>query len=139
MDESVSAFVSRYRALGLTGTPAPPEEVDALERQLGLVFPKSYRAFLFILGRDGGPDFVGTDCTIRHLPKLRGAAEDLLRACGSSFQLPDKAVVFFMHQGYTFAYFVANGRTEDPPVFLYTEGDREPTQKADTFSAWLEL
>jgi hypothetical protein len=139
MDDSVRAFLSRYKALGLTGEPATPEEVEVLEQQLRVAFPAAYKAFLLILGRDGGPDHVGSDCTTDDLPRLRGWAEELLENCGSPFHLPTKAVVFLMHQGYAFTYFVADGRTDDPPVFSYLEGSLGPVQKAETFSAWLEL
>jgi SMI1-KNR4 cell-wall len=139
MTDSIAAFVSRYKALGLTGTPAALHEVEALERQLGVVFPEAYKAFLLILGRDGGPDFVGSDCTIGEVPTLREGAERLLRAQGSPFRLPEQAVVFLMHQGYSFLFFVADGTVEDPPVFAYLEGDPGPIQKAESFSAWLAL
>jgi hypothetical protein len=139
MDDTVAAFVARYKAMGLKGTPATPQEVTALEQQLGVVFPAAYKAFLFILGRDGGPDFIGLDCTIRHLPSLREGAEELLQEFGSPFPLPEKAVVFLMNQGYYFVYFVAEQMMEDPPVFAYLEGHSMPVQKADTFSAWLAL
>src|SRR5215472_16251878 len=130
MNESVEAFVSRYRALGLDGTPATPEEIAALERQFGVVFPAAYKAFLLILGRDGGADFIGSDCTIRSVPTLREGAEKLLRSRGCRFGLPEKAVVFLMHQGYFFIYFVADGTAEDPPIYAYREGDEVPSQKA---------
>jgi hypothetical protein len=139
MDDSIAAFVSRYEALGLSGTPATLQEVEALERRVGVVFPAAYKAFLLILGRDGGPDFVGPDCTIRHLPGLREGATELLRSQGLPFQLPERAVVFLMHQGYFFVFFVADGKAEDPPVFAYREGDAAPSLKAESFSAWLQL
>lgn len=117
MDNGVRSFVTRYRALGLTGTPAAPEEVEGLERRLGVTFPSAYKAFLLILGCDGGPDFVGSDCTTKHLPWLRDGAHELLRRSGSTVLLPEKAVVCLMHQGYFFVYFVADGKSDDPPVF----------------------
>jgi hypothetical protein len=139
MDEAVAGFLSRYKSLGLSGTPATPQEVLALERQFGVMFPAAYKAFLLILGRDGGTDFVGSDCTVRHLTKLREEAQELLRSSGSQFELPEDAFVFLMHQGYSFAYFQADGKTEDPAVFSYLEGDPRPVQMAETFSAWLQL
>jgi hypothetical protein len=139
MDESVASFVSRYTTAGLTGMPATPDEVESLERRLGIVFPAAYRAFLLILGRDGGPHFAGTDCTIQHLPHLRKAAEELLSTCCSPFRLPEKAVVFLMHQGYVFAYFLADNESADPPVFLYREGESKPEKIAETFTTWLQL
>jgi SMI1-KNR4 cell-wall len=139
MDDTVAAFITRYEAMGLEGTPANSEEVAALEQELGVRFPAAYKAFLFILGRDGGSDFIGSDCTIRHLPELRGGAEDLLRRCGSQFTLPKKAFVYLMHQGYNFFYFLADQTSEDPAVFAYLEGDPAPVKKSESFSAWLAL
>jgi hypothetical protein len=139
MDDNVAALVRRYEAMGLEGTPASPDEIAALEQQMGVKFPAAYKAFLFILGRDGGSDFIGSDCTIRHLLKLRGRAEDLLRRCGSQYTLPEKAVVYLMHQGYSFFYFVADQTSEDPAVYAYLEGDPAPVKKAESFTAWLTL
>jgi hypothetical protein len=132
-------FVSHYTDLGLTGSPASTEEVELLEKQLGVSFPAAYKAFLFILGRDGGPDFVGSDCTVRWLPELRQAADRLLQQCGSPFKLPENAVVFLMHQGYFFVYFVADGINQDPPVYGYREGAPQPSLIAASFSEWLQL
>jgi hypothetical protein len=137
--ETVADFVERYRAIGLEGTPATPQEVEALGPQLGAVLPAAYQAFLLILGRDGGPDFVGSDCTVRHVPALQCGAVELLKRKGSPASLPEKAVVFLMHQGYSFFYFVADGKTADPPVFRYCEGEPAPSCIAASFSAWLRL
>jgi hypothetical protein len=139
MDDKVAAFVERYEAIGLEGTPASPEEVAGLEQQLGVKFPAAYKAFLLILGRDGGSDFIGSDCTISHLPKLRGWDENLLQRCGSLYTLPELAFVYLMHQGYSFFYFVADQTSEDPAVYAYLEGDPAPVKKADSFTAWLNL
>jgi hypothetical protein len=139
MDKIVAQFVRLYEAMGLEGAPASSEEVAALEQQLGVKFPAAYKAFLFILGRDGGSDFIGSDCTVRQLPKLRGWAEDLLRRCGSQYALPEKAVVYLMHQGYSFFYFVADQTSDDPEVHAYLEGDPAPVKKAESFTAWLTL
>lgn len=137
--DNVAAYIARFEAMGLTGDPATALEVTELEKQLGLTFPTAYKAFLLLLGRDGGPDFKGSDCTIRHLPALRKGAEELLRTSDSPFELPEKAVVFLMHQGYFFAYFVADLASADPPVFGYREYEPAPVRQAESFSAWLAL
>lgn len=137
MDDNVAEFVGRYEAMGLEGTPASPEEVASLEQEYAAKLPAAYKAFLFILGRDGGSDFIGSDCTIHHLPKLRGWAEDLLRRSGSEYELPERAFVFLMHQGYSFFYFVVDQASEDPPVYAYREGEPAPSKKAESFTACL--
>jgi hypothetical protein len=139
MHESAAKFVQRFRVMGLTGTPAAPVAIHALEDQLGVVFPAAYVALLLILGRNGGPDFCGTDCTIPQIRSNWEGAVQLLKENHSSFALPEKAVVFMMHQGYNFCYFVADGTADDPPVYAYMDGDPMPMRKADSISAWLEL
>ncbi|HEX4606813.1 MAG TPA: SMI1/KNR4 family protein [Urbifossiella sp.] len=139
MDDTTASFIARYEAMGLEGTPASPKEVVTLQEQLGLVFPVAYKAFLLILGRDGGSDFIGSDCTISALPRLRSGAENLLQRCGSEYTLPERAMVFLMHQGYSFVYFVADGASADPPVFAYVEGDTVPVEVAGSFTGWLGL
>ena len=114
MTGPVADFLTRYRALGLSGTGTTSDEVDDLERQLGVTLPAAYRAFHLILGRDGGQDFIGSDCTVGSVPALREPAAALLRSSGSEFRLPTSDVVFLMHQGYSFAYFVADGGQDDP-------------------------
>jgi hypothetical protein len=55
--------------------------------------------------------------------KLREGAEELLEKDDSPFVLPEKAFVFWMHQGYQFAFFVADG-DDDPMVYYYMEGKK---------------
>lgn len=51
--------------------------------------------------------------------------------------LPPDAVVFLFHQGYTFAYLIANGMF-DSPVCRYTEGDPRASVIAPGFAAFLD-
>jgi hypothetical protein len=47
-----------YRELELSqGIPVPPEKVDELEQELGLIFPAAYREFLLWVGEDSGDIF----------------------------------------------------------------------------------
>ena len=42
----------------------------------------------------------------------------------------------YFHQGYTFLFFDAESQ-DDPPVWMFTEGDQQPKQIAPSFSEWL--
>jgi hypothetical protein len=48
--------------------------------------------------------------------------------------LPNKAFVFFMHQGYQFMYFIADSSSDDPPVFYYLEGEPTTVQHYERLS-----
>ena len=132
MNDTIAEYVSRFRSLGLDGGAATDGEVAELERSAG-VLPASYKAYLLIAGREPPRAWVGSDCTIRHLPGLREGAEELLRENGQP-PLPARAFVFLMHQGYQFFYFEADGKDEDPPVLHYLEGQPNVVRRFERFS-----
>ena len=133
MDSATPAFLDSYRSLGLGGLPCSSSEVEALEQRAGVMLPAAYRAYLLIAGRQPPSAWVGTDCAVRHLPKLRDWAEELLRE-GRQPPLPPDAFVFLMHQGYQSMHFLADGSSDDPPVFYYLEREPRVTQKFERFS-----
>jgi hypothetical protein len=67
------------------------------------------------------------------MPDLHRAADTLLREDGQPL-LPKNAFVFLMHQGYHFMYFIADGQSDDPPVYYYLEGELRMVRKFDRFS-----
>ncbi len=112
------------------------EEIKELEAFFNTHLPSEYRNFLLTMGHSAGKFFVGTDIFYPSLFHLKLWAKDLLMENNVSFQLPDDAFVFSMHQGYTFLYFnLSEG--EDPPVYMYLEGDESLRQVAPTFSEYL--
>jgi hypothetical protein len=137
MYDRVHDFIAHYATRGLTGTPCLPAEVAALEGELGVKLPAAYRAYLLHMGRS--PDvFVGTDWALRYLRRLQSGARTLLTENGEPFELPPKAFVFLMHQGYQFMYFIADGLNDDPAVYYYLEGHSGPERRAEHFSEWLQ-
>jgi SMI1 / KNR4 family (SUKH-1) len=133
MDSATAAFLNHYRSLGLDGVPCSPSEVQGLERRFGVTLPAAYRAYLLIAGRRPPSAWVGTDCTIGWLYELREGAEDLLREQGQP-PLPAEAFVFLMHQGYQFMYFLADGSSDDPPVYYSLEGEPRVVRKFERVS-----
>jgi hypothetical protein len=100
--------------------PCSEDEINALEYHLGLSLPQAYREFLLWMGHSGGGLLRGSDCFYKHLPHLREWAVELLEEDNFHEPLPDDAFVFFMHQGYQFAFFrLSEG--DDPPVYYYHE------------------
>jgi hypothetical protein len=139
VDERVGEYMARYRAAELTGVPCTEAEVSALEQDVGTRLPAAYRAMLLLMGREPDPSFTGTDLSIRSLRELQPAARELLEENGRPFELPPGAFVFLSHQGYQFMYFVADGASDDPPVYHYLEGSRAPERRTERFSDWLVL
>jgi hypothetical protein len=142
MAGSIAEFVRRYHAFGLSGSPFTLDQVADLERHLGLPLPAAFQAYLLIAGAEPPPDLVGSDCHGDWLYQLRQGAEELLVECGRPFELPTDAVVFFMHQGYQFLYFRADGQDDDPPVFYFIEGmaaPHAPERPFGRFTDWVAV
>lgn len=115
-------------------------EIEELEARFGVRLPSPYCRFLSRFGRDGvaSPALRGSDYYMPLLFSLRAWAEDLLKADGSAFTLHPQDFVLFMHQGYQFCYFRADGASDDPPVFFYFEDWMQPEQRFSTLSDWLK-
>ena len=127
-----------HRRLKTTFAGCSAIEVATAERHLGVSFPAVFRTYLAMLGVARGDLFCGSDVAgPRQFPAFRTEAEDILRASHADGGLPDRAVVFLVHQGYSFDFFVADGGF-DGPVFRYVEGERAWEQCAEGFAAYLE-
>jgi SMI1 / KNR4 family (SUKH-1) len=138
MSDAVANFVEHYRALGLDGSPCSAADVKNVERDGGNILPAAYKAYLLIAGREPPAAWVGSDCTICDLPKLFGWAAHLLSE-NHQPPLPEQAFVFIMHQGYQFKYFIADGNSDDPPVFYYLEGEPKTVRQFERLSDLLAV
>lgn len=101
-------------------------EIDNLEKQLKLKFPKAYREFLAILGKGGG-EFMLSDRWVFQFGDLPSIAHNnkYIEFC----DLPEDYLVFAEQDGFRWVFFVANGSTDDPPVYLFDDSeDREYEQ-----------
>lgn len=137
MHSATEFFIKRYRDLGLTGGPMDAASIARLEEHLERPIPPAWRAYLAIAGSAPPPMLVGSDCFGDYLFELNGWAVELLKESGDPFSLPDDAIVFAMHQGYQFLYFISDGVTDDPPVYLYFENRPEPERAFARFSDWV--
>jgi hypothetical protein len=140
--EFINAVCERSVAVGVMDISKvrgwSDEEIAAAETALALRLPTYYRQFLRVLGKSGGGLMLGTHIFPKSpddFPGWRRLGTRLMAASGAA--LPDDAVVFGDHQGYQFWYFLAGDASEDPPVFYYHEGEKEPRQVSDSFTAFV--
>ena len=142
MHNAVRNAVSRLLDTGLADEDSiqgcTSAEIERIESELGVELPPCYKDFLLAMGRSAGEFMVGTDYSIDKLPKFRTWAEHCMASNKVTFRLPQAAVVFASHQGYSFLYFDADGGL-DPPVLMYTEAQPGLTQIATSFSEWLKM
>lgn len=114
------------------------DDISAAETRLGLTFPSVFRAYLGTLGKHCGDLFCGGDLAdLKTFEQFRSDAEKLLRESNVQHELPGNALVFLFHQGYTFAFIVADGGF-DSPVFQYIEGDHNWSQSTSGFAEFID-
>jgi hypothetical protein len=114
------------------------QEVARSEQRLGVVFPTIFRTYLLVMGRDRGELLMGSDVAgTGDFEEFRARAIELMRESNAGESLPPDAIVFLFHQGYTFAYLIADEMLESP-VYQYTEGDLRASVIAPGFAAFLD-
>lgn len=113
------------------------EEIERIELKLKIRLPKIYKDFLLICGHRAGIFFRGTDMFYNDLLNIQGWAKELFRENKVSFTLSSDVFVFSMHQGYQFMYFHTKLHDDDPPVYYYIEGQKEPKKINEHFSRFI--
>jgi SMI1 / KNR4 family (SUKH-1) len=127
-----------YRQRMKTFVGYSEQEVARAEQRLGVVFPTVYRNFLLLMGRHRGELLVGSDVAgLEDFDEFRANAIELMSESGAAEPLPPNAVVFLFHQGYSFAYIIADGMF-DSAVHHYTEGDPKASVIAPGFATFLD-
>lgn len=95
-------------------------EVAKIEDHIQHKLPLAYVKFLFAMGKDAGKFMDGSSVFYNEIFDLKDGAIELLE--DNDFKpLPDNTFVFYMHQGYQFAFFYLTDG-DDPPVYYYYEG-----------------
>lgn len=101
--------------------PCKEWQVKSIEKEFNLSLPGVYREFLLNMGKGAGDFMRGSSCFYNEIFFLRNWAIGRLEE--NQFRnLPDNSFVFWMHQGYQFAFFLLDGNN-NPPVYCYTEVD----------------
>lgn len=101
-------------------------EIAEAERNLAVRIPAVLREFILRIGWEPGGLWTGSEfAAAQELSEFRKDAEELLAESKATFVLPPSAIVFLLHQGYSFLYIEA---TEEPdgPVWQVVEGRTSP-------------
>ena len=112
-------------------------KVHRLEKSLGVQFPAAYREYLLWLGEHRQGPFVGSNCFPEDIKGNNQTLMELLEENRIVFTLPASILVFFMHQGYSAAWFSLQGDSIDPTVWHYSEGTMKNPELYGPFSQWL--
>lgn len=112
------------------------DEIVDLEKELDMFLPEAYKEFLLWIGKDTNKFLQGSEVEYKHLVKIQGGANELLKENGHP-RLPDNAFVFHIHQGYQFSYFLLDGN-DDPEVYFYDEVITRGVESLEKpYSSWL--
>jgi len=131
-------LIERHRERLTTFAGYPPAEVTQAEESLGVRFPALFRAFLLEMGKWPGELFGGSDLAgIGDFARFRADALKLMAETDAALSLPADAVVFLIHQGYTFLFLRADGG-HDGAIFQYTEAETESRAAANSFEAMVD-
>lgn len=122
--------IPKYHAVNFEGCTV--EEITDLEERLGVKLPESYRIFLRVLGRGAG-DFMVSDHWRFQFSDIPDLARN--KAHADYCDLPDNAFVFAERCGYFWVFFIADGSSDDPPVFGLDD-DEDRTYKQVARSVW---
>ncbi|MEK6236652.1 MAG: SMI1/KNR4 family protein, partial [Planctomycetales bacterium] len=108
----------KFQDVKLKGSPA--SEIDQLASRLEVKFPQAYRDFLARIGKGAG-EFMLSDHWMFMFDDVPEIAhdDDYSELC----DLPDDYFVFAERNGCAWVFFVADGKSDDPPVYLFTDGD----------------
>ncbi len=94
------------------------DQVQAMEKQLGINFPPSYREFLLWMGVSPAGILLGSDWLIDDLPDLKRKTIKLMQSNNFPMQLPADAFVFWMNQN-NVATFLLLSQADTSPVYRY--------------------
>ena len=103
----------------------PEQEVAEAEARLGVRFPDVFRTYLREMARSPGDLFRGSDLAGMKFEEFRTEASEILAKTDPTLALPPEAVIFLLHQGYTFLFLNAS-RGFDGPLLQWKEYRREP-------------
>ncbi|WP_412742821.1 SMI1/KNR4 family protein [Krasilnikovia sp. MM14-A1004] len=112
-------------------------EIDEVaEDQSVASMPSRYVEFLRVMGRTAGPLLVGTDAFYPDILGIKRDGLELLTDNSVSGFAPTSAIFFAMHQGYQ-VYWMPSSLSDDPPVYMYQEGDKGVTREWRSFTEFL--
>lgn len=115
------------------------KEISSIEFEAGGKLPDIYKIFLAKMGKNAGNYMLGSSAFYDDLPDLKQAALELLEENHFEKELPAKAFIFWVHQGYQIAFFIM-GISENPPVFYYGEGEElKQFKEMGTLTDFFEL
>lgn len=117
-------------------------DINKLESKYNIKLPAVYKDFLIEMGRGADEFMLGSSYSYEKLFSMQDSAKELLEE-NNFRQLPLNSFVFWMHQGYQFAFFLLDDG-DDPPIYHFDEvtsdtSNNEFVLLAQSFTKFLNI
>ncbi len=120
------------RSRGNKLSPCNARDIENIEQKLKVKLPEEYLEFLLTMGRGAGKFMLGSDVFIDELLTLKEGALEIIDE-NNLPPLPPNAFVFWMHQGYQFAFFEINEKNQ-LDIYFFSEGNNMKNYKFLNYS-----
>lgn len=105
---------------GIHLQPCNAEDIKKIEQRTGFTLPEEYLEFLSTMGRGAGIFMLGSSVFLDEIFDLEEGAQEIMND-NNLPPLPSNAFVFWMHQGYQFAFFKVN-ENSNLDIYFFSEG-----------------
>jgi hypothetical protein len=110
------------------------DEIDLMEEHLNVQLPQGYRDFLRVAGKCAGAFETNSEWLFPEVLELTTEGRRFVaRMEGGRLQLPEKAVVCARGSFEYITFFIADGTSDDPPIFIYVEEQGHFTKPGVSF------
>jgi hypothetical protein len=134
----ISALLSRGIATRNTIVGCTEIEIEYYLAKNSTPAPDVYLSFLRLMGKNAGRLFRGTDFFYPAILDLQTHTVEMLENAKNKILLPDRSLVFSMHQGYEICFF-PDYLLSNPPVYCLSECSSVYNIASNTFTEFLEL
>lgn len=133
MNKNFETIISRLKDSGQKMIPLSEKDINGIEKEVNMKLPEVYRTFLSLMGRGAGDFMKGSSVFYNDFDDFKYGVTDIIEE-NKLPKLPENAFVFWMHQGYQFAFFLLSDGG-DPPVYYFSEGRNQlDYQQIETLS-----
>jgi len=125
MEYSIIDIANNAKQNGIELIPASNQEINILVSTINEVLPQAYIQYLILMGNGTPNGFLrGHSCFLNELTHLKGWSNELLEENNFNKKLSKNEFVFWMSQGYQFAFFKLN-EGDNPPIYYFREGTNQ--------------
>ncbi|WP_369049319.1 SMI1/KNR4 family protein [Tenacibaculum sp. UWU-22] len=118
-------IASNVRQNGIDLVPATNNEINGVKSLSKKELPQAYIEYLKLMGNGTPNGFLkGQSCFLNEIPNLKEWSNELLDENNFDRKLTENDFVFWMSQGYQFAFFKLD-EGDDPPIYYYREGTNQ--------------